>query len=62
MVSSKTVRWDLNLKFRSKFNHGFTNHCYAILKALHGLKEKRTHKVRDFWDFWKWDFGAFENV
>ena len=48
MVSSKTVRWDLNLKFRSKFNHGFTNHRYAILKALHGLKEKRTHKVRDF--------------
>ena len=33
----------LNIKFRSKFNHGFTNrdclHC-AILKALYGFKEK----------------------
>ena len=49
MVSNKAVPEDLNLQFRSKFNHGlgFTNHgrlqC-AILKDLYGLKEKRTHK------------------
>ena len=36
LVSSKAVAKDLKMKFRSKFNHGFTNrgclHC-AILKA-----------------------------
>ena len=51
MVSSKTVPENLNLKFRSKFIHGFANngclHC-AILKALYGFKEKRAHKARDF--------------
>ena len=38
--SVKTVPEDLNLKFRSKFNHSFTNHgClhYAALKALSGF-------------------------
>ena len=38
------------MKFRSEFKHGFTNHgCLhcAILKSLHGFKEKGTHKSRD---------------
>ena len=50
MVSSKTVRKDLNLKFRAKFNRGFTNHfCFhcAILKALYDFKQKRAHKEID---------------
>ena len=38
------------MKFRSKFNNGFTNrgclHC-AVLKALYNFKEKRAHKARD---------------
>ena len=54
MVSGETVQKDLNLKCRSKFNPGFTNHgftfygCFhwAILKALYGFKEKRAHKTR----------------
>ena len=41
---------DLNIKFISKFNHGFTNlgclHC-AIRKALYGFKVKRAYKARD---------------
>ena len=42
-VSSKAVAEDLNIRFRSNFYHGFTNHGFqhcAILKALHGFKEK----------------------
>ena len=49
MVSSKTVPENLNLKFRSKFIHGFANNgClqYAILKGLYGFKQKRAHKAR----------------
>ena len=38
------------MKYRSEFKHGFNNrgclHC-AILKALHGFQEKRSHKSRD---------------
>ena len=38
------------MKFRSKFNHGFTYrgclHC-AILKALCSFKKKRAHKEKD---------------
>ena len=45
MVSTKALPEDLNLKFRLKLNHGCF-HC-AILKGLHGVKEKRAHKVRD---------------
>ena len=40
---------DLNLKFRSKYNHSFTNYgCYhsAILKALYNFKVKREHKAK----------------
>ena len=43
----------MSIKFRSKYNHGFTNrgcvHC-AILKALYGFKEKETtrQKIRNF--------------
>ena len=50
MVSGTTVPEDLNLKFRSKLNPGFTNHgCLhcAILKALYGFKDKRDHKAKD---------------
>lgn len=35
MVSRKAVPEDFNLKYRSKFNPGFTNHgylCCAIIK------------------------------
>ena len=39
MVSTKALPEDLNLKFRLKLNHGCF-HC-AILKGLHGVKEKR---------------------
>ena len=42
-VSSKTQE-DLNLKLRSKFNHGITN-----LGCLHCNKVKRTHKAIDRW-------------
>ena len=60
MVSSKAVSDDFNLKFTSKFNHGFTNqgclHC-AILKALCGKGKKEPtrqdmFKMRLF-RFWK---------
>ena len=40
---------NFNMKFRSIFNHGFTNHgCLhcAVLKALYSVKEKRAHKAR----------------
>ena len=49
-VFSKAVPEVLDMKYRSKFKHGFTNrgnlHC-AILKALHGFQEKRAHRSRD---------------
>ena len=38
------------VKFRSKFNHGFTNHGYllsAIWKALYNFNVKRAHEARD---------------
>ena len=50
-VSSKTVRQDLNLKFRSIFNRAFSNHgCFhcAVLKALDDFKRKRAHKEIDW--------------
>ena len=38
------------MKYKSEFKHGFTNrdclHC-AILKALHGFKEKSPHRTTD---------------
>ena len=57
---------DLDMKFTSKFNNGYTNggclHC-AILKALYGFKYKRAHKARNFPSKCsKWDFQDFENV
>ena len=51
MVSSKAVPENLNLKLRSKFNHGFTNHgCMrcAFLEVLYSFKEKRADKARYF--------------
>ena len=51
MVSNKTVPEELNLNFRSKFNHGFSNHgClhWSMLKACYGFKEKRAHKGKRF--------------
>ena len=62
MVSSKTVSDDFNLKFTSKFNHGFTNHgCLqcAILKALCGFKEKKSPQGKTCS---KWDCSDFKNV
>ena len=41
----------LNLKFKQKFNHGFTNHDnlqYAILIVLHNFMAKRAHEARDY--------------
>ena len=38
LVTFETLQRNLKLKFRSKFNHGFTNHGYlniAVWKALH---------------------------
>ena len=38
------------MKYRSKFKNGFINRGrlhYAILKALHGFKEKRVRKAID---------------
>ena len=51
MVSNKAVPENLNLKFKSIYNYGFTNHgCLhcAILKVLYGFNEKKTHKARFF--------------
>ena len=46
MVSGKAVPGDLNLKFRSKFNHDFTNHrCLDYAKTLYDFIGKRAHKV-----------------
>ena len=44
----KSLR-NLKLKFRSKFNHGFTNHGYlhcAVWKALYNFKIKRAQGAR----------------
>ena len=46
----KAVPVGLNLKFISKFNHGFTNRgCLlcVILRPRYGFKEKRSPKVKD---------------
>ena len=50
MVSNKTVPEGFNLKFRSKFNPGFTNHSSlhcAVQKTFYGFKKKGDHKARD---------------
>ena len=47
---SVKLKMDLNLKFRSKFNHSFTNHVYvhcAIPKSLYNFMVKRAHEARD---------------
>ena len=38
---------DLNLKFRSKFNHGFTNHGYVHCATLKSFMAKIAHEARD---------------
>ena len=45
MVSSKAVLENLNLIFRSKFNHECLH--WAILKFLFGFTKKRAQKARD---------------
>ena len=61
----KAVPEDLNLKFRSRFNHTFTNHgClhYAIPKTLYSFKEKRAGKqgiVNFCFKFFKMRFSRF---
>ena len=57
------------MKFRSKFNHGFTIHGYlhcAILKPLHGCNVTRAHVAIDFSislsKCQKWDFSDLQNV
>ena len=43
------LKSNLKLKFRSKFNHGFTNHGYlhsAIWKAFHNFETKRAQEAR----------------
>ena len=48
---TKAIPVDLNLKFISEVNLGFTNRgcllCAIILKALYGFQEKRAHKLRE---------------
>ena len=60
IVCSKVATGDLNMKFRSKFNHGFINrnclHC-AILKACKG-RDMQIFPSK----YSKWDFKDFENV
>ena len=46
MVSSKAVPENLNLKLRSKFNHGCMR-C-AFLEVLCSFKEKRADEARYF--------------
>ena len=41
----------MSLKFRSKFDHDFTNHGYlhsAVWKTLYNFKVKRAQKARNF--------------
>ena len=41
---------NLKLKFRPKFNHGFTDHGYlhsAVWKASYNFKVKRAQEARD---------------
>ena len=43
------LKRNLKLKFRSKFNHGFTNHGYlrsAVWKGLYNFKIKRAQEAR----------------
>ena len=51
-ASSKAVLEDLNMKFRSKLNHGFTNrgclHC-AILKA-YNTAQKMKLSIKDLFN------------
>ena len=59
IVSSKAVTENLNLKFRLKFNQGFTNHdCLhcAVLKVLYDFKEKGAHKEKYSQIFFKLEF------
>ena len=60
-LSSKAVPEDLNMKCRSKLNHGCL-HC-AILKALYDCKVTRAHKARDIYNVYsKGDFWDLQNV
>ena len=50
IVSSKAAPEVLDMKYRSKFKHCFTNRSYlhcAILKAFYGFQEKRVDKSID---------------
>ena len=54
IVSSKAVPEVLDMKYRSEFKYGVTNHgCLhcATLKALYG--KKRAHKTRDMHFFFQ---------
>ena len=61
MVSNKAVPDDLNLRFRSKFNHDFTNHgclhCVILKKLLILRKKSPHHRVRGS----KFFFQNFQN-
>ena len=46
----KTIPEDLNLKFKSKANHGLTNHGWlhcAFPRDLFGFQETRVHEETD---------------
>ena len=49
IVSSKAASEVLNMKFRSKVNHGFTSGCLhcAILNALYCFKVKKRPQARN---------------
>ena len=55
MVSHVAEPENLSLKFRSKFNHGFTNHeCVhcAVLKAFHCFKGKKPPQDKGYYIYY----------
>ena len=65
IVSSKAVPEVLDMKYRSEFKYGVTNHgCLhcATLKALYGKKKSPQNKRYAFFlsEFSKWDFQDFQ--
>ena len=59
VLSRKAVPEDLNMEFRLKFNHGFTN-CGSLHCGILSLQGKRYAIFHSKCS--KWDFQDFENV
>ena len=58
LVSSKAVPEDLNMKFRSKLNHGFTN-CGCLHCAIAILKAYKARDTQLFFKMFKMSFSRF---